>query len=348
MQRAGHILTIHTNDIAKALLLALVVFFIMACNDENDAPATPKQPETEEPSNPDEENAAPPYFKNNPLPASQGKLRVLAIGNSYTEDGTAYIGEIVEGLGIDPSSYCVYTLTRGSTSLQNWSDKMDSNDTVAIYRRNAGNITMPKRQHPLKEIFAQDWDVIVLQQLSTLARDKSTYAPYLRHFIDEIRANCTNPNVALAWQLIHAYGKDSPYNKGITGVSRWEEIVKTTKKMVEEDGIDIIIPTGTAIQIARQTDLETASDLTRDNTHLCYGVGRYIAASTWVQTLFSPVYDCDIADCIAYHPLTQIEKDDSYDTFIPNSSVEVNEHNRKKCLQCAIEACKHPYLLFEK
>ena len=51
-----------------------------------------------------------PYFQNCSLPDSVDTLRILAIGNSYTEDGTAYIQEIMDGLDVNPNKYCVYSV----------------------------------------------------------------------------------------------------------------------------------------------------------------------------------------------------------------------------------------------
>lgn len=293
--------------------------------------------------NPDDDT--PPYFVNNPLQKRDETYKILAIGNSYTDDGTAYIGDIAKGLGIDTASYCVYTLTKGSTSLKHWSSVLQNDkDTVTIYRK-AGTSIVPTRKSTLVNILAQDWDVVVLQQLSSQAINYATYNPHLRQLIDGIRAKCTNPDVAIAWQLIHAYSKGNKSNKGLVGDDRWRRIVNATQIMKQRDGIDIIIPTGTAIQIARHTDLNNASDLTRDNTHLCYGVGRYIAACCWVQTLFSPVYGCDIQQCTSLHPLTESESQESYEGFIPSSSQSVTQENRSPCLQCVAEACAHPFSL---
>lgn len=282
---------------------------------------------------------------NNPLPKGRGTLRVLAIGNSYTGDGTAYISEITKGLGIEDSSYCVYTLTQGSTSLEHWGQTLKNRDSVRIYRQ-AGEIVMPKRKGTMEDILANDWDVVVLQQLSTLATDYASYNPWLQRIMHAVRTYCKNKDVCFAWQLVPAYGKDSPYNKGLEGDRRWEKIAKATQSMMENDHIDIIIPTGTAIQIARHSDLENNSDLTRDNTHLCYGVGRFIAACAWVEKLFSPVYSTDIATCTSTHELTEDESAEEYEGFIKGSSVPVTMNNKSRCLQCAKEACLHPFSLY--
>lgn len=287
----------------------------------------------------------PPYFDNHPLPQGKTPYKILAIGNSYTDDGTAYINEITNSLGINPDSYCLYTLTKGSTSLKYWNSVLDKTKDTVIICRKAGLDKVPLRKATLASILQQDWDVVVLQQVSTNAIDYNTYNPYLRHFIDAIRTNCTNPDVAIAWQFIHAYSTKSKQNKGIAGDQRWQRIATATQTMMQRDGIDIIIPTGTAIQIARHSALNNATDLTRDDTHLCYGVGRYIAACCWVQTLFAPVYGCDIMQCKATHLLTEAEQNDADKAFIEDSSVPVTEENRALCLESVIAAHQHPWQL---
>lgn len=329
---ANNITSIFISCLRTCLCLACALGIATACSDA-DTPLPVDPPGT------------PPYFVNAPLPRAKSPYKILAIGNSYTLDGVSYAGEITDGLGIDPHSYCLYALTRGNTSLQYWSNVLDSDkDTIIIYRQ-AGQDKVPLRKATLASILQQDWDVVVLQQVSTNAIDYNTYNPYLRHFIDAIRTHCTNPDVAIAWQLIHAYSTNNKRNKGVAGDQRWQRIAAATQTMMQRDGIDIIIPTGTAIQMARHSTLNNATELTRDNTHLCYGVGRYIAACCWVQTLFAPVYGCDVMQCKATHPLTEAELNDADKAFIKESSIAVTEENRKACLNCVADAWAHPFSL---
>ena len=76
---------------------------------------------------------------------------------------------------------------------------------------------------------------------------------------------------------IRSYGGDQMmmYSKlaDLTGT-----VVKGTK------GLDIISPTGTAIQNARACGLSDGQ-LMRDGFHLSYGLGRYIASLTFIKVL---------------------------------------------------------------
>lgn len=290
-----------------------------------------------------------PFFHNTPLPDHADSLRILAIGNSYTTDGTAYIASMARDLGIDSTSYSLYTLTRGGASLKFWSGMLRDTATFSLTKvagTEAGTGSKAIRTTgKLRELLSQHWDIVVLQQFSHEATDYQSYNPYLRILIEAVRTEGRNPQVSIAWQLVHAYGTGYEGNNGLVGDQRWEGIASVTSQMSQREGVDIIIPTGTAIQIARHTELQNEYDLTRDYVHLCYGVGRYIAAATWLQALFAPIYGIDVTHCTATHHLNAYELTDTAAGFIPASSVEVTEQNRSRCLECAREACRHPFSL---
>ncbi len=301
-----------------------------------------------------------PFFHNTPLPHQTDSLRILAIGNSYTTDGTAYIGAMARSLGIDSTSYSLYTLTRGGASLKFWSGMLRDTTTFSLIKvagtegatgikvtgtEGATGSKSIRKRGSLRELLAQHWDIVVLQQFSHEATDYQAYNPYLRLLIEAVRTEGRNPQVCLAWQLVHAYGNGYEGNNGLMGDQRWERIASATSLMSQREGIDVIIPTGTAIQIARHSPLQNAYDLTRDQVHLGYGVGRYIAAATWLQSLFGPIYGIDVTHCTATHRINAYERADTTAGFISASSVEVTEENRHTCLECAKEACLHPFSL---
>lgn len=283
----------------------------------------------------------------NPLPIGNKQLRILAIGNSYSVDATAYIDDIMGATDINPKDYCVYTVSRGSASLEYWANMLNSDELIWTVRQAGAlsEITYPKNHGTISEFINHPWDIIVLQQYSQIAIDYDTYNPHLTKILSYIQEHCPNKDVAIAWQIIPTYHKNSSNNKGISGVERWKKIVDATKEMTIKNGINIIIPNGTAIQMARNSSLETDYDLTRDYIHLCYGIGRYIAACTWVETLFRPVFGVTIEGNKGNHELTEEELNDTNDGFNPSSSVAVDDSNRELCQQIALKACRSPYSL---
>lgn len=291
---------------------------------------------------PDDTSQIVPYFINNKLPVGKRQLKVLAIGNSYTIDGVSYLQELIDSANIDRNTYSVYSLTKGGKSLQYWSEQ-SVNEEVFTLKLEAGKDYVESTEGTVRKLLSQDWDVIVLQQVSTSSVNYLSYNPYLRQLIDCIRLNCTNPKVVMAWQMVHSYwvGYDSSANKP-KGLDRWKLNVTATRCMTLYDGIDVVIPTGTAIQNARNTNvLQTNHDITRDGTHLAYGIGRYVASCTWFQTLFSPVYNMDVTGVSCTHKINRNEHDKT--AMYDDSAVSVDSTNMRLCQKCAFEACLNPY-----
>lgn len=278
-----------------------------------------------------------PTFKNNPFPVYKSTLNVLAIGNSFTDDPTAYLDDLVISSGIDRTKLCLYVGVIGGSSLQTWSEKYNSNETVEITRK-VGLASVSTTSGTLKQIFSQDWDIVVLNQLSSLAINYGSLNPHLKNIRSFIRQDCTNQKVCIAWQSVWSYYKDYTDNpKGIIG---WSNLCSVTKEQINKDGVDIIIPTGTAIQNARGSSLNTAHDITRDGHHLAFGIGRYIAACTWFQVLFSPIFNINIVGNTSTHTVTQGEKDLSTYEW-----ADVTNDNKLLCQKAAFMATMDMYNL---
>lgn len=272
-----------------------------------------------------------------------GRLRVLAVGNSYTYDGTAYIQEIMNETGVNDDDYCVYVMTDAGASLNDWNNCY-MNGTVRPMSLVAGRCRMPVSMGTMEDIFAQEWDVIVFQQVSTNADDYFSYLPALKKLTDAARRHCTNKQMVFAWHLVHSYANCYEWNFS-KGKERWERISLAAQCVMAYDGIDLIIPMGTAIQNARETSLNTEHDLTRDGTHLAFGVGRYVAACAWVQALFAPAFGFSVIGNTSTHNIWPSEASEEEMYKYSDSYVPVTDENRELCQQCAYFACLSPYKL---
>ncbi|MBR5433607.1 MAG: DUF4886 domain-containing protein [Bacteroidales bacterium] len=223
-------------------------------------------------------------IKNNPLPKDSDSLRVLLIGNSFTYDLTRFIGNILRASGIDNNTCCVYILWGKGASLEHWDNWYIEKDTFNLSRM-GGNLAATITEGTVQELLSQNWDVIGLQQTSDRSANIDSYSPYLYDMIQYIKQSCPNQNVSICWQLTWSYWEG--INKiGPKEESGWKDIVATTDDMISQYGIDIIIPSGTAVENARKTSLNTPHSFTRDGHHVAYGAGQYVLACTLFETIF--------------------------------------------------------------
>lgn len=262
-----------------------------------------------------------PAFHNNPYPINSDTLRVLILGNSFTEDSTMYLGELITASEIDKTKMCVYSTVMSGATIDQWIAEIENNTEKTLSRR-GGSMVMTT-SGTMQALLAQAWDVIVITQASDKSYTWSTYANMLK-YVSLLRLHCSNQKVCIAFQM--------PW--GHTEASTPTELagnIDCIMDMAGKYGVDYIIPTGMAIQNARGTSLNTASYLTRDNWHLCYGVGRYVAACSFYQSIIAPVFNVGIVGNTAVHALTPTEAEDT-------TSVAVTSENNTLCQKCAFAA----------
>lgn len=264
-----------------------------------------------------------PQFCNNPFPFKGDVLRVLSLGNSFAEDTSAHLEGMMNAAGLDKSKFCYYfTFKSGATLAQYASDYeagtsyscIDKSGSYSTTPR-AGTYSMPNSSGSLKKIVSQDWDLILLQQASTDAYEWSSYIPYITRLISYIKRDCPKACIGfmLTWATTYTGTTHAP-----SYAQRYEMNVNCAKKVLHEIGIDFIVAPGTAIQNARNTSLEDADHLLRDNRHLNTGVGRYVAGCAFFDAVIAPFYGVSIIG-------------NSYTT---SAGTPVTDDNKLLCQQC--------------
>lgn len=230
---------------------------------------------------------------------SQRTLRVLAIGNSFSEDAVEqYLWELGKEAGVN---FVIGNAYRGGWSLAaHWKDA-STRAADTEYRKvvNGRRTNLGKRT--IKDIVTDEpWDVITLQQVSQEAGREESYEPSLSLMIGYVKALATNDSVRLGFHQTWAYAQDSSHG-GFAYYDRnqflmYASIVAAVEEAMQNHRGDLqfYIPVGTAIQNARTTELADPvigdaqpvnRELTRDGFHLNYTIGRYIAACTWLEAL---------------------------------------------------------------
>ena len=114
-----------------------------------------------------------------------------------------------------------------------------------------------------------------------------TYHPYLSFLLGYLRGVTGEREVKYAFHMTWAYAENATHS----GFAKYDKdqakmynsIVETAQKMIAEHKIDIIIPSGSAIQNGRTSSL--GDTFCRDGFHLETKFGRYTAACTWYEAI---------------------------------------------------------------
>lgn len=215
-------------------------------------------------------------------------LKILSIGNSFSVDTMHHLPALASALGF--TEIVLGNLFVGGCSL-NRHFHHAKNDLPAYkyYRSDGGAWSETPDVRISDAIREADWDVISIQHGT---KDGSRYTdpasyeklPALVRYVRERAPKHTKIAFNMTWvgepyhhhEEIRAYGGDQ--------MLIYRKIAALTSTLVRStEGLDLISPTGTAIQNARTTAL--ANFLSRDGYHLSYGTGRYIASLTFLSAL---------------------------------------------------------------
>ena len=211
-------------------------------------------------------------------------IRVLAIGNSFSEDAVEhYLYELAAAQG---DSLVIGNAYIGGCSIdRHWANAQAAKPEYR-YRKIVGGHTTTRKNVDLATIIRDDqWDIITLQQASHFSGLPYTYA-HLQHLKDYVLATSTNPRVQIAWHLTWAYPATSTHGAfkyyGRSQQRMYSNILLTAAEVLPRVGITRVIPVGVTIQLARQ---EMGDVMNRDGFHLQLAYGRYAAACTWCEFL---------------------------------------------------------------
>ena len=220
-------------------------------------------------------------------------LKILAIGNSFSEDAYKHLYIVAKDAGIE--NIVLGNMYIGGCSLATHMTNM--NGDLGKYKfwlssdDTQGMIVEGTERTAKYGITYTDWDYITIQQASTSSGVPGTYSD-LQGIVDYINANKT-ADAEILWHMTWAYQKTSTHsgfaNYNNDQMTMYNSIISTVKSQIlTNSDISGVIPTGTAIQNLRTSVL--GDTLTRDGYHLSEGIGRYTASLTWIAYLTG----CDV------------------------------------------------------
>ncbi|WP_294081610.1 DUF4886 domain-containing protein [Proteiniphilum sp. UBA5384] len=216
----------------------------------------------------------------------RGSVKLLALGNSFTVDAIEQnLYELAEAEGIE---LIIGSMTIGGGSLdRHWDNISDDKAEYNYLKIEEGNKTRVSDKAISSVIKEEDWDYISIQQVSGYSGLLSSYGN-LSNILNYLRENAINPDVKFILHQTWAYAGNSTHadfsKYDRDQIKMYNSIVETTRLVTEKEGLDMIIPSGTAIQNARTSYI--GDNFTRDGFHLDMSYGRYTAACVWFGKLF--------------------------------------------------------------
>lgn len=218
--------------------------------------------------------------------SSDGVLRILAIGNSFSQDAVEqYLYELFDAAG---QKVIIGNLYIGGCSLERHWGNTSNGKTDYYYRKIVDGVKTERANTSLLYgVQDEQWDIISLQQASGVSGQWDSYNPYLGNLIAWLRENAPKKDFRLAWHQTWAYASSSTHsafpNYGSDQMTMYEAIVSCVRNALANNDFDILIPSGTAIQNGRTSYL--GDSFNRDGYHLETTYGRYTAACTWFEAI---------------------------------------------------------------
>ena len=215
--------------------------------------------------------------------AQNDTLRVLAIGNSFSQDAVEQnLHEIAASKG---RVFVIGNMYIGGCTLERHYRNACGNAAEYDYRKITadGSFSNTKSFTLEKALADEKWDVVTLQQASGRSGLPDSYDPFLRELILFVRARVP-ADARLYWHQTWAYDNGAVHNEfpayQCSTDAMYEAIAGASRMYCGKYSLGVI-PSGTAVQNLRSYEYT----LTRDGFHLSTGVGRYPAALTWYEAL---------------------------------------------------------------
>ncbi|MBQ3562220.1 MAG: DUF4886 domain-containing protein, partial [Clostridia bacterium] len=262
-------------------------------------------------------------------------LKVLAIGNSFSEDATRYLWDICKDAGV--SDVIIANMYIGGCSIDTHWDNLENDKAAYRYDKNTTGTFVRTQDYKLSDALAdEDWDVITIQQASTYSDQAATYSN-LENILNKIKE--TNPDVKIMWHTTWSYavGYTSRTETPAKQMEMYNNIISAVQsEVLTQEHIDGVIPSGTAIQNMRSSYI--GDWLNRDGTHMSEGYGRYTTAMTW----FAAITGCSVND-IDWVTDKYTNEFKSHDEVLESNSTRDKVTDLKVVKEAVKNAIKNPY-----
>ena len=214
-------------------------------------------------------------------------LKILAIGNSFSVDAMRnHLYDVLKSADYD--QVILGNLYVGGCSLDmHWNYISNKQGSYEFHKNDDnGKWVVNQGYDALTALQEENWDVITVQQVSGSSGMPDTYGN-LQNIVNWVNQYKTNPDAKVLWHMTWAYQQNSDHesfpNYNRDQMTMYNAIIDTVQNVVlNTEGIDGVIPSGTAIQNLRGA---IGDNLTADGYHLADNHGDYTASLTWYAAI---------------------------------------------------------------
>ncbi|MBQ7384104.1 MAG: DUF4886 domain-containing protein [Clostridia bacterium] len=206
-------------------------------------------------------------------------MKILSIGNSFSQDAQRYLHGIAKADGTKIKSVNLYI---GGCSLRRHYINMLDNNADYDFEFNGEKTGI--KVSIAQALASDEWDFVTLQQQSAQSTRYETFSPYLEALADTVRKYA--PHAKIFMHQTWAYEDGSEKLRNLSESWTPEDMLSAVRESYEKAARDIgaygIIPCGEAMMAATKLGIEK---IHRDTFHASLGVGRYLLALCWYKAL---------------------------------------------------------------
>lgn len=205
-------------------------------------------------------------------------IKVLSIGNSFSEDAQRYLHNVAKNEGVDMK--CVNLFIGNCSLRQHYVNMLVDNASYSFeFNGSMTGILVSIKQ----ALVSDEWDYVTLQQVSHKAPFFDTYLPYLEKLAAYVRLYSPKTKILLHQTWAYEQGSARLQEMGFSDQhDMLRQIVASYQKAAEQIQADGIIPCGEKMMQAIEHGMKQGH---RDTLHADLGIGRYLLALTWFYAI---------------------------------------------------------------
>ena len=206
-------------------------------------------------------------------------MKILSIGNSFSQDSHRYLHAIAKHNNVD--IYCV-NLDIGGCSLETHYKNIREDN--ANYDLEINGQPAERRTSIKEALLSDNWDFVTLQQVSSLSGYYSTYNPYLAELFAYVKQLAPSAKILIHQTWAYEDKCDLLYNTAhFNSADEMHSAVQNAyDQCLSALPFDGCIPSGKVMMKSVKLGI---GKIHRDTFHASYGAGRYLLGLTWYKTL---------------------------------------------------------------